>query len=418
MQKRIVITGFGAITPLGNTADAFWNNIRDGKSAVRPITLVDTSDIPTKYAAEVKDFDPLLYLEKREMRKMDRFSHFAVAATRQALAHSQLNLKNIDPYRIISVHGVGIGGMDSYESSLYRFVERGYKGIPVMTIPKIIANGAPANAALIEGNLCGLNYAITTACSSGTDAIGAAVRHLLLNEADVVIAGGSESTITRYGIGSFNVLHALSTKWVDTPEKASRPFDKDRDGFVMGEGSAVFILETLEHAKNRGAKIYAEFSGYGGTCDAYHYTAPHPNGDGAIKAMQNALANANIPPDSIDYINAHGTATPTNDPIETHAIKMVFGDKAIEELPFVSSTKSMTGHCIGAAGAIEALACIYALMYDEIPPTINLDSVDEDCKLNHVINKSIKTPIHYTMSNTFGFGGHNGVVILKKYKNE
>ena len=380
------------------------------------ITHIQCDDFPTRYAAEVKDdFHPEDYMEKKDVRKMDRFSHFAVAASINAVKHSGLVLDDFDPFRIGCIFGVGIGGMDSYEKSLIRFMEKGWKGVPVMTIPKIISNSSSANTAMNFGNVCGPNYVVSTACASGTDAIGAAVRHLQLGETDVMIAGGGEAGITRYGIASFNVLHALSTKWHDNPQRASRPFDKDRDGFVMGEGAGVLVLETLESAKKRGATIYAEFGGYGCTCDAYHYTAPHPEGRGGIKAMQIALEQAGMQPEDIDYINAHGTSTPTNDPVETKAIKQVFGSHAYNNLK-ISSTKSMTGHCIGAAGVVEVIASIFAMQHSFIPPTINLDEPDEQCDLNYVPHNAIYQEVNAIMSNTLGFGGHNGVVIFKKYK--
>lgn len=411
---RIVVTGMGAITPVGNTVADFWHGLKTGASGVGPITHVPSEGLATTYAAEVKNFDPDQYMEKKEARKMDRFSQMAVGATQEALAMSGLDFSKLDPFRIASIHGVGIGGMASYEGGLRVMLEKGFKNIPVMTIPKIIADSGPANAALIHGSICGPAYAVTTACSSGTDAIGAAVRHLFLDEADVVIAGGVEAAITQFGIASFNVLHALSTKRGHEPQKASRPFDADRDGFVMGEGAGIMILERLEHAQKRGAKIYGEFVAYSGTCDAYHYTAPHPEGFGAVRAMKNALSLAGIAPSDVQYINAHGTATPVNDPIETKAIKEVFGSD-IASMPNVSSTKSMTGHCLGATGMFEAIACVLSAQDNFIPPTINLDTVDPECELNHVANVGMEKEITYAMSNTFGFGGHNSVVIFKKY---
>ncbi len=414
-KPRIVVTGMGAISPLGNTTQSFWEGLKTGASGAGPITSIDTEGLTTTYAAEVKDFKSEDYMEKKDARKMDKFSQFAIAATKQAINDSAIALETIDPFRIISVHGIGIGGMESYEQSIKVMFDKGPKAVPIMAIPKIISNSGPTNAAMNYGCLCGLAYVVTTACSSGTDAIGAAVRHLLLDEADVALAGGVECCITRFGISGFNVLHALSTKHTDSPQQASRPFDADRDGFVMGEGAGVMVLETLEHAQKRGAKIYAEFAGYAGTCDAYHYTAPHPKGYGAIQAMKLALQRAAVAPTDIDYINAHGTSTPMNDPIETKAIAEVFGEDRSKQ-PKVSSTKSMTGHCIGATGLFEAMACILSVQEDFIPPTINLQNVDEACQLNHVANHGISSEVNYAMSNTFGFGGHNGVVIFKKYR--
>lgn len=414
-KKRVVVTGYGGITPIGMTNDSILDSLKNGRSGVLPVTSVFCDDLPTHYAAEIKDFDPEKYMERKEVRKMDRFSQLSIAATKEAIAHSKINIDSMDSFRIGCIFGVGIGGMSNYESSITKLIEKGWKAVPVMTIPKIISNSASANSAMIVGNICGPNYVITTACSSGTDAIGAAVRHLQLGEVDVVITGGAEAGITRFGLASFNVLHALSTQWKHDPQRASRPFDKDRDGFVLGEGAAVLVLETLEHAQKRGATIYAEFGGYGNTCDAYHYTAPHPEGRGSVKAMQLALAQGGLDPKDIDYINAHGTSTPTNDPVETKAIKRVFGDYAYDGLK-ISSSKSMTGHCIGATGIIEAMVCVLSIEHSFIPPTINLENPDPECDLDYVPNKAQYQEVNCTMSNTLGFGGHNGVVIFKKYK--
>ncbi len=413
-KPRIVVTGMGAISPVGNTIDSLWKSLKTGVSGVGPMTSINAEGLATTYAAEVKDFKVEDYMEKKDVRKMDKFSQFAVAATQQAVTDSQLNLDSIDPFRVVTVHGVGIGGMQTHEQSLQLLFDKGPKYVPTMTIAKIISNSGPANSAMHYGRFCGPTYVVTTACSSGTDAIGSGVRHLFLDEADVVLVGGVEACITRFGVASFNVLHALSTKRADTPKEASRPFDANRDGFVMGEGGGVIIMETLEHAQKRGAKIYAEFVGYAGTCDAYHYTAPHPEGYGAIQAMKQSIARAGITPKDIDYVNAHGTSTPMNDSTETKAIKQVFGDD-ITQHPKVSSTKSMTGHCIGATGIFEAMACIFSVRDNFIPPTINLEQVDEQCQLNHVANVGINSTVRYAMSNTFGFGGHNGVVVFKKY---
>lgn len=414
-KPRIVVTGMGAISPVGNTTESFWTSLKEGVSGAGPITSIDIEGLSTTYAAEVKDFKIEDYMERKDARKMDKFSQFALAATKQAITNSQLDLNSIDPFRIVSVHGIGIGGLGTYEKSIKYMFDKGPSTIPVMSIPKMMSNSASANAAMYYGCFCGPTYVVTTACSSSTDAIGSAVRHLLLEEADIVLVGGIESCITRFGIGGFNVIHALSTKRAHAPKEASRPFDADRDGFVMGEGGGIIVLETLEHARKRRAKIYAEFAGYAGTCDAYHYTSPHPEGYGAVRAMKGAMDKAGIMPQDIDYINAHGTSTPMNDPIETKAIKKVFGDD-ISKHPKVSSTKSMMGHCLGATGIFEAMACIFSVHENFIPPTINLEEVDEQCHLNHVANVGVKSDVYYAMSNTFGFGGHNGVVIFKKYK--
>lgn len=412
MKKRIVITGLGALTPLGNSVPATWQAIKENKCGVGPITHFDTEGFATKIAAEVKDFDPRAVMDGREARKMDLFSQYAVAASVEAMADAGLPKGSFDPLRGGVVLGVGIGGFNTFETGHRALIERGPSRIPPMTIPKLIANIGPGNVA-IHLDLQGPCYTITTACASGTDAIGNAVRWIENGTLDFVVCGGVEATITPFGIASFNVIQALSTR-NDEPQKASRPFDRDRDGFIMGEGAGILVLEDRDHALARGAKIYAEYAGYGNTCDANHLTAPHPEGRGGIAAMRMALADAGMEPQDIDYINAHGTSTPTNDPIETRAIKEAFGDHARKLR--ISSSKSMTGHMLGAAGGIEAIVSILAIQEGFYPATINLDNPDPECDLDYVPHKGVSGTIQAAMSNTFGFGGHNGILIFKKYQ--
>lgn len=411
MSKRVVITGMGSVTSLGHNVSQLWDAIKSGQSGIERITHFDTTDFACKIAAEVKDFDARGVLGK-DARKMDEFSQFAVAAALEAMQDAGLSDGGYEPERTGVIVGNGIGGFTTVETSYTALLQKGPTRVPPMTIPKIISNIAPGNIA-ITLNAQGPCYTVTTACSSGTDAIGAALNTIRNGHADVVITGGTEAAITPFGIAGFIVIQALSTGFNDTPQKASRPFDKDRDGFVMGEGAGILILESLEHAKARGARIYAELAGYGMTCDANHLTAPHPEGVGAARAMKLALEDAGLKPEDIDYINAHGTSTPLNDPLETLAIKKAFGDHAYKLK--VSSTKSMTGHCIGAAGAIEAIISTLAIKDSFVPPTINLDEPDPKCDLDYVPNKGQSIKVRAAMSETLGFGGHNGVVVIKEY---
>ncbi len=401
----------GAITPVGNSVDELWQSVTSGKSGIGPITKFDATGYPATIAGEVKDFDIRKYIDKREARKMDTFSHYAVAGALQAVKDAGLEGK-YDPERTATIIGVGIGGFESLENSYEALFLRGPDRTPPMTIPKLISNEGPGNVA-IALNCQGPCYAITTACSSATDAIGNAYRMIQHDQADVVITGGVEACITRLGVMGFCVIHALTTDYNDRPTEGSRPFDKDRSGFVIGEGGGVLTVESLEHAQARGAKIYAEIIGNAMTCDAQHLTAPHTEGRGAIQAMKMVLREAGIEPSDVDYINAHGTSTPINDPFETKAIQNVFGEAA--KSVKVSSTKSMTGHCIGAAGGIEAIIATKAITDGVIPPTINLNEPDPECELDHVPNEAIKKEVNVAMSNTFGFGGHNGVLLLKKF---
>ncbi len=414
MPRRVVITGMGTVNPMGNSVEAFWEGIKAGKSGLGPITKFDTTEYATKIAGEVKDFTPSDFMDKKEARKMEPFSHFAVAATLEAMRDAGLKTgENIDPRRIGVILGVGIGGFQTIEDSYIALLEKGPSRVPPMTIPKLIANIGPANAA-IAIQAYGPVYSMATACSSAADAIGNSFRWIRDGMGDAMVTGGVEACITRLGVSGFNVIQALSTQFNDQPEKASRPFDKDRDGFVIAEGSGVLILESLDHAQARGATIYAEIVGSGISCDANHLTAPHPEGRGAIEAIKMALDDAGIQPEDVDYINAHGTSTPLNDPLETMAIKEVFGEHAYKLK--VSSTKSMHGHMIGAAGGVEAIACTLAIRDQFFPPTINLDEPDPACDLDYVPNTGVSGRIRYAVSNSLGFGGHNGIVVIKEFE--
>ena len=410
MSESVVITGLGAVTPLGNSVEATWENICSGTSGVGEITRFDASEHTTKIAAEVRDFNPSDFMDRKEARKMERFSHYSVAASVQAFEDAGLGNAAFDSYRAGVMLGVGIGGFETLESSYFALFEKGPSRVPPMTIPKLISNIGPANVAIQLG-LHGPNFALATACSSGADAINQAMRWLRTGVLDFVIAGGVEACITRMGIAGFNVIGALSTR-NDEPARASRPFDRDRDGFVMGEGAGVMVLERRAHAERRGARVYAEVAGAGMTCDANHLTQPHPEALGAIAAMRQALGDAGMAPEEIDYINAHGTSTPINDPTEVKAVKEVYGEHA--KTLAISSTKSMTGHLIGAAGGVEALITALAIDRGFLPPTINLENADPECDLDHVPNVGREATVRAAVSNTLGFGGHNGILVLKK----
>ena len=414
-MKRVVVTGMGAVSALGNTLEETWQGIKEGKSGLGNITLFDTEKYDCKVAGEVKNFDPGMWMDKKEARKMARFTQFAVAATVQALNDAGLTKENIDGKRTSIMIGNGIGGFETWEESFTKYVTSGPSRLPPMTIPKLIPNEAAGNISMMYG-IHGTSFTSATACASGTDALGLALDQIRSGRCDVCISGGSESTITGFGIASFQILHTLPTTFNDNPEKASRPFDKDRSGFVMGEGAGILILEEYEHAKARGAKIYAEFAGYGGSSDAYHLTSPDPSGDGGALAMTLALEDAKVKPEDVQYYNAHGTSTPINDPAETAMLKKAFGDHAYKMK--VSSTKSMTGHCLGAAGALEAIFCVKAIQEGFFPPTINLENQDIEggCDLDYVANKGIEGNIDCAASGSLGFGGHNGVVVFKKIK--
>ena len=412
MKRRVVITGLGTINSLGHNVEDFWAGIKAGKCGVGPITRTDTTELTTKIAAEVKDFKASEHMDKKDARKMALCTQFAVIAAGEAVKDAGLTEGNFTPERVGAIIGNGIGGFEITEESHKMLFTKGPQRTPPMTIPKLISNEIPGNVAITYG-LKGPCWVVTTACASATDAIGNALMTIQSGRADAIVAGGSEASITQLGVAGFNVIGALSTKYNDEPQKASRPFDKDRDGFVIGEGSACLVLEELEHAKARGAKIYAEIAGYGNTCDAYHLTAPNPEGEGAARAIRIALEDAGMKPEDIDYVNAHGTSTPTNDPIETKSIKDALGDHAYKLK--VSSTKGMTGHCIGAAGAVEAIACTLAIRDNFFPATINLDEPDPACDLDYVPNKGVEGKIDVAMSNSLGFGGHNSILIIKRF---
>ena len=409
MERRVVITGMGAVTPIGNNVKDFWQSMKEGRSGIGPNTRVNIDKYPSKVAGEVKDFNPDNIIDKRELRKMDRYAQFCVAASIEAMTDANFKADSLDPERIGVILGNGIGGLESLEDAYHSLFEKGR--VPVMVVPKMISNIGPAHVA-ITFNAQGPCYSVVTACASATDALGNAADWIRKGICDVMISGGAEAAIVELAIGGFCAIQALSTRFNDNPQKASRPFDKDRDGFVMGEGAGILILEDYEHAKKRGARIYAEFAGYGLSCDANHMTAPHPEGRGAIQAMKLALKSANLKPEDIDYINAHGTSTPMNDPIETKAIKDTFGPHAYKLK--VSSTKSMHAHLIGGAGGVEAIACTLAIRDQWFPPTINMDEADPACDLDYVANKGVPGRIRNALSNSLGFGGHNAVIIIKE----
>lgn len=412
-MKRVVITGVGAITPIGIGKEDYWNSLLIGKSGISYITRFNTENFSSKIAGEVRDFHPEDYMDKKEARRMDRFTQYAVAGTNLALKDGEINLDKLAKDRIGVVIGSGIGGMETFEEEHVKLLERGPRRISPLFIPMMISNMAPGQISMAYG-LKGPSLTITTACASGTHAIGEAFRMIQIGMVDMVISGGSEAAITPISVAGFSSMKALSTR-NEEPTKASRPFDKDRDGFVIGEGAGILILEELTHALNRGANIYGEIVGYGATSDAYHITAPDPEAEGARKAMELALVDGKVSYNQIDYINAHGTSTYYNDKLETLAIKKLFKDHVNNLL--ISSTKSMTGHLLGAAGGIEAIATVLSIKEGIVPPTINYINFDEECDLNYTPNKAVNKDINYALSNSLGFGGHNAAILLKKYIN-
>jgi beta-ketoacyl-acyl-carrier-protein synthase II len=412
MKRRVVVTGMGAITPVGNDVATTWRSLIEGKSGTAPITKFDASTFPVRFAAEVKGFNPLEYMERKEAKRADPFTQYAVAGARQAMTDANLvNGNSIDPDRIGVIIGSGIGGLKSFEEQHDVYRERGVGKISPFFIPMFIADIA-AGVVSMQFNAKGPNYATVSACASSAHAIGNAYRTIQYGDADIIITGGAEAAVTPMAIGGFANMKALSER-NESPESASRPFDATRDGFVMGEGAGIVILEELEHALQRGAKIYAEVAGYGATGDAYHLTAPAPDGEGAQRAMKRALSDAGFAPQDVQYINAHGTSTPANDFNETRAIKAVFGDYA--KKINVSSTKSATGHMLGAAGAVEFLVSALVVGSGIIPPTINYHTPDPECDLNYTPNKSVKREVNAVLSNSFGFGGHNTTLAIKRY---
>jgi 3-oxoacyl-[acyl-carrier-protein] synthase II len=410
-HQRIVVTGMGAISPLGSDLVSFWEAIASGTSGIGRVTHFDVSDLPCQIGAEVNDFDPSAWMDSKDAKRNDRYTQFAVAAAR--LAHAQAGLEGaVDPDRFGCVIGTGIGGLDTIEKQTFRLFESGPRRVSPFMIPMLIGNMASGVVA-IEFQAKGPNYGVVSACATASHALGDAVRMLRAGEADVMLAGGAEASLTRLGFTGFCNMKAMATRFNDTPETASRPFDAERDGFVMGEGAGILVLETLEHATARGATILAEVLGHGATCDAFHITSPDPGGDGLARCLRRALLDAGLAPEDLDYINAHGTSTPYNDKTETAAIKTVLGEHAHRVL--ISSTKSMTGHLLGAAGGIEAIATIEALRHGIVPPTINYSVPDPDCDLNYVPNRAVEAPIRVAASNNLGFGGQNAVVIFRRW---
>lgn len=410
-QRRIVVTGLGALAPIGNNLQDFWQALLAGKNGIGKITHFDCSDLTTQIAGEVKDFNPDEFMSKKEAKRMDRVIQFAVAAAKMAIDDAGLEITEANSHRIGNVIGSGIGGMTTYEQQFHVMLEQGARKISPFFIPMMIPNMASGQVS-IQFGLKGPSFSVVSACATSVNCIGSAVDTILAGRADVMLAGGSEAAITRFAVAGFCAMRALSTR-NDNPEKASRPFDKERDGFVMAEGAGILVLEEREHALARGAKIYAEIAGYGASDDAYHITNPEPEGKGAAQAMRSALEDAGLQTTDIDYINAHATSTPVGDPCETNAIRNVFGDHANKLA--ASSTKSMIGHTLGAAGALETIVCVMAVKDDIIPPTINYEFPDENCTLDCVPNVARQTKVRAALNNSFGFGGHNAVVAVVKH---
>lgn len=411
-ERRVVITGMGIVSPVGNDLRSSWEAIVAGRSGIAPVTLVDTQQYPSRIAGEIKNFNADAYVPKAEQKRYDRYSLLAIAAADEAWGASGLQGHGYDPVRVGCILGIGIGGLRTLEMNHSELIRGGFKKVSPFLIPAMISNLGPGNIA-IRHNLQGVNFTVTSACTSATHAIGESFRIIKSGLQDVVVTGGAEAPITDLGLGGFGRMRALSTR-NDEPTKASRPFDRDRDGFVIGEGAAVLVLEELEGAKKRGARILGEVVGYGFSCDAFHITAPPEGGEGAVHCMRLALESARLRPEQVGYVNAHGTSTPINDPAETKAIKVVFGEHAKKGL-LVSSTKSMTGHLLGAAGGAEAVFSVMAIQTSLVPPTINLDNPDEGCDLDYVPHRARECLVDAAISNSFGFGGTNASVIFKKF---
>lgn len=410
-MNRVVITGMGAVTPLGNSADAFWEGLKAGKNGIKAITKFDASETGISVAGELKDFDPKEFMDRKVAKRMDEYSQFGVAAAVQAVEMSGIDTEKTNMDRFGVIVGSGIGGLNAMEQQIIKMHDKGPQRVAPLFVPMAIGNMVAGNISIAIGAR-GTNTSIVTACASGNNSIGEAFRNIKHGYSDVIIAGGAEGTINEIGIAGFAALNALSTS--SDPDRASIPFDKERHGFVMGEGAGVLMLESLDHALERGATIYGEIVGYGATGDGYHMTAPSPDGSGAGRAMKLAMEEAGITPADIGYINAHGTSTPANDSSETQAIKYAFGDAAKDVA--ISSTKSMTGHLLGAAGGIEAVACVKALQENFLPPTIGLQVPDEDCDLDYIPNVGKEKEIQYALNNSLGFGGHNAVTLFKKWE--
>ena len=413
-MERVVITGIGIVSPVGIGRDVSWKALLAGKSGIAPITLFDATDFRVRFAGEVKGWDPLQFMEKKKVKEMDRFAQLAVGAAKMAIDDAQLELPTDEDKNGAGCFiGSGIGGLFTLEEAKRTLMEKGPSRLSPYSIPGLIANMAAGQVSMAHG-LRGPSYCNTSACSSGAHALGEATEWIRRGKANVMVAGGAEATVTPVGIGSFAAMFALS-KRNDEPEKASRPWDKNRDGFVCGEGSAVLVLESLTRAKKRGAKIYAEITGYGASSDAHHLTQPAPNGEGAQRSMRMALKDANVNPDQIDYVNAHGTSTPVGDVEESRAIEAVFGDHATSKKLWVSSTKSMTGHLLGAAGALESAICALSIHEGKVPPTINLDEPDPECNLDYVAHEARERKLRHVVNNSFGFGGTNCSLVLSRF---
>ena len=412
MSRRVVVTGLGTVNPLGNNVKDYWRAVQNAENGIEKLTRFDTTDFSSKVAGQVKDFAADKLLDSKEARRMDRFTQYAMVAALEAYADAGLKTESVDPERIGITLGNGIGGIETLETAFGKLKDKGPRSVHPLLVPMMIINEAAGNIA-IRIQALGPCFCVVTACASSNDAMGDAFRLIRDGTVDVMLTGGTEAPITPLGLSGFCQLQAVSSKRNDQPDKASRPFDKDRDGFVIAEGSGILVIEELEHARARGARIYAELMGYGASCDANHLTAPHPEGRGAIQALKMVLRTTGLAVEDIDYINAHGTSTPINDPIETKAIKAVFGDHA-KKLA-VSSTKSMTGHLLGAAGGIEAIATVLAIRDQFLPPTRNLEEADPACDLDYVANKGRKARVRAALSNALGFGGHNTVVAFKEF---
>ena len=411
MSRRVVVTGMGASTPIGDDVETFWEGLKEKKLGIGPISYFDTTDYKVKLAAEVKGFDPKQYMDPKAARRMETFSQFAVAATKEALENAGLDMEKEDPYRVGVAVGSGIGSLQAMERDHKKLLEKGPSRVNPLLVPMMISNMAAGNVA-IQFGLKGKCINVVTACATGTHSIGEAFRSIQYGEADVMVAGGTESSITPLGVAGFTALTALSTS--EDPAHASRPFDENRDGFVMGEGAGVVVLESLEHAQARGAKILAEVVGYGATCDAYHITSPAEDGSGAARAMTEAMKDAGIQPEDIDYVNAHGTSTHHNDLFETKAIKLALGDHAYKTR--INSTKSMIGHLLGAAGGVEFIVCVKSIQDGFIHATAGLEVPGEGCDLDYTMGEGVSTDVRYAISNSLGFGGHNGSLIVKRFE--
>ncbi|MBN2796841.1 MAG: beta-ketoacyl-ACP synthase II [Clostridia bacterium] len=412
MKNRVVVTGIGVVSPIGHGREAFFQGLKEGKNGASLIEAFDTTEYTTKVAAEIKDFNPELYINKKEVKRMDRFTQFAIAASKMAVEDGQINFDSVDMNRVGVIIGSGIGGIQTLAEQHEKLLSKGPGRVSPFLIPMMITNMASGQVSM-EIGAKGPNTTVVTACASGTHAIGDAFKAIQRGDADMMFTGGSEAAICELGMAGFCTMKAMTTR-NDDPLTSSRPFDVDRDGFLMGEGSGIIVLESLEHAQKRGATIYAEMVGYGATADAYHITSPAPNGEGAARCMTMAVNDAGVEPSAIDYINAHGTSTPYNDKFETMAIKTAFGDHAYNLS--VSSTKSMTGHLLGASGAVEAIASIMAVHDDFVPPTINLHNQDPELDLDYTANVGKNKTVNYALSNSLGFGGHNGTIVFKKFE--